>query len=393
MRHFVQSVLGIAILGLLGSTRLAIAVPAPPIELRAVVACGEGLEPLPAPDKECLAKDVLVGDLEIGGAGRENPRADTGGLRIILTEDGLARFAAYERDHVGARFAFLIGGRVIAKSVVGDPAYRPPTTIPGLQPMTIPSFITVPGLAPSAVKALSDQFRAETPLEWCGRHAASTDNFAKGFCSGYKSQADLNESAPVIDANSLRAAKTLEGDALKFDCALPKRYGPGAERWSADRQKELMQMSCGMFGSGPDGLLAPPDARNVKLALRAAFRPSFGFPATEIHIALSSASEGIYLLAQQDKHEDWQTRSGALTPADIGKILAALKDSHFWQQPFQHEMGVVDGEPILVEAAFNGWRHTSTQNAAKGVDVDILAQQLADIARAHNTIRPLSWFQ
>jgi len=82
-----------------------------------------------------------------------------------------------------------------------------------------------------------------------------------------------------------------------------------------------------------------------------------------------------------------------LTSADIAKILAALKNSHFWQQPFQHKWGVVDGEPILIEAAFDGWRHTSTQNGSSGVDLDILAQQLVTIARTHNTDRSLSWFK
>lgn len=401
MRQFVRLVF--AVLMLLGGTRLATAVPAPPIELRAVVACSEGLQPLPPPDKECLAKDVIVGDLDIAGAGHQYPRDDTSDLQITLMDTGTARFVAYEHDHAGGRFAILIGGQVIATFLVGDPAYRRPMIIPSLRPLSPPGDITVPGLAPGEAKALSDQFKAETPLEWCGRHAASADTYLKGFCSGYKSQADLTEPAPVVDVASLRAAKPLEGDSLrvgkllqgdvpKLDCALAKRYGPGAERLSADKQKELMQMDCGRFGNGPDGLLVPPDARNVKFAMRAVFRPSFGFPATEIHIALSSATEGTYLLAQQDKN-DWQTRSGALTSADIGKILAALKVSHFWQQPFEHQWGVMDGEPTLVEAAFDGWRHTSVQNGSPGVDLDILAQQLVAIARAHNTDRPLSSFK
>jgi hypothetical protein len=392
MRYFVQSVIGFAVLGLLGSASLAIAVPAPPIELRAVVACSENLQPLPPPAKECLAKEVLVGDLNIAGAGRENPRAGTGDLQITLMDNGTARFTEYERNHAGGRFAILIGGRVIASFVTGDPAYRRPTVIPGLRPMIVPSFITIPGLAPGEVTALAQQFKAETALEWCGRHAASTEHYAQNFCSGYKSQVDLTEPAPVIDASSLRLAKALQGDALKFDCALPKRYGPGAERFSPGRQRQLMQMYCDMIGDGPDGLLAPPNARNVKLALRAAFRPSFGFPATEIHIAISSATEGSYLLAQRDKTV-WETRSGTLTQADIDQILVALKTSHFWQLPFDHQMGVADGEPILVEAAFDGWRHTSTQNASKGVDLDVLAEQLVAIARAHNTVRPLSWLK
>jgi len=402
MRHVMLSIIGFAVLGLLGSARFAVAVPAPPIELRAVVPCSKGLQPLPAPDKDCLAQEVIVGDLDIGGAGPENPRVDTGGLQIILTDDGTARFAAYERDHAGARFAFLIGGRVIATSVIGDSAYRPPTIIPGLRPMNVPSFITVPGLAPSEVKALSEQFKAETPLEWCGRHAASTDSYKKGFCAGYQSQADLSEPAPIINPDSLRAAKPLEGDSLrvgklvegdvpKIDCALAKRYGPGAERLPADRQKDLMRIHCGFFGYGPDGLLVPPDARNVKLALRAAYRPSFRFPATEIHIAISSATEGTYLLAQQDGN--WEIRSGALAPAEIAAILGALEHSHFWQLPFDHQMGVLDGEPILVEAAFDGWRHTSIQNGYQDVDLAILAQQLVVVARAHNTVKPLSWWK
>jgi hypothetical protein len=402
MRRFALPVV-FATLTLLGSTGLATAVPAPPIELRAVVACSEGLQLLPPPDKECLAMDVLVGDLDIAGAGRQYPRDDTGDVQITLLGSGTARFTSYERDHAGGRFAILIGGRVIATFAVGDPAYRRPTIIPGLRPLTPPGFITMPNLSPEEANGLTEQFKAETALEWCARHAASTDDYAQKSCSGYKSQADLTEPAPVIDADSLRAAKPLEGDRLrvgrllpgnvpKLDCALPKRYGPGAERLSADQQKELMQVHCGFFGDGPDGLLAPPDARNVKLALRAAFRPSFGLPATEIHIAVSSATEGTYLLAQRDKNT-WETRSGALTAADIDKILLALEESHFWQLPFDHKMGVLDGMPILVEAAFGSWRRTSTQNAYEGVDLDTLAKELSAIARAHNTERPLSWFK
>src|SRR5215831_13843036 len=76
MRRFALPV-AFATLTLLGTTGLATAVPAPPIELRAVVACSEGLQPLPPPDKECLAMNVLVGDLDIAGAGRQYPRDDT----------------------------------------------------------------------------------------------------------------------------------------------------------------------------------------------------------------------------------------------------------------------------------------------------------------------------
>src|SRR5437870_5651903 len=127
MRGFVRSIAGFVVLGLLWPAKSTTAAPAPPIELRAIVPCGENLRSLPPPDKECLAKDVLVGDLDIAGIGRENPRDDTGDLQISLMDKGEARFADYERNHAGGRFAILVGGRVIATFAVGDPAYKRPT--------------------------------------------------------------------------------------------------------------------------------------------------------------------------------------------------------------------------------------------------------------------------
>jgi hypothetical protein len=111
-----------------------------------------------------------------------------------------------------------------------------------------------------------------------------------------------------------------------------------------------------------------------------------------MHIAISSESEGTYLLAQQDGN-GWQTRSGNLTKADVSAILSALENSHFWQLPFDHQPGVLDGEPMLVEAAFDQWRQTATQNGSDGVDLAILTRELLAIAKAHNIDRPLSWFQ
>jgi len=387
-------ILGAAILNLLMADATASATPAPPIELRPVVKCSKGLQPLPVPDKECLSKDVLVGDLDIAGAGRQYPRNDTGDLQITLMDVGTARFTDYERDHVGGRFAILIGGKVIATFEIGDPAYKRPTIIPGLRPIIVPGLITVPGLALGDVKTLSEQFKAETALEWCNRHTTSTDRYTQGFCSGYKSQADLTAPSPVINADTLRTAKQLEGDALKFDCAFPRRYGPGpVSSLPIEKQHEIMQMACdGLIGPGPDNLIAPPNARNVKLALRAAFRPAFRFPASEIHIAISSESDGTYLLAQQNG-KNWETRTGNLTRTDIGRILSALENAHFWQQPFNHQDGALDGEPVLIEAAFDNWRSTATQNGNAGVDLDTLEQQLLAIAKAHNIGKPLTWFQ
>ena len=369
--------LTLALFGVCGAAR---ATPAPPIELHPVVKCQAGLARLPRPEQGCLGKEVIVGDLDISGPMRQNIRDNTGDLVILLMDTGLARFSAFARSHAGSRFSVLIGGRVIA--TLPMPEKTPTEQIP------------LPGLPAAEAEEILAQSNAQTNVEFCDRHAASTDDFTQRFCSGYKSQADLSLPAPVINAATLRAARSLEGDALKFDCALPTRFttDPFFSSMPADKQKSSMRRACdGLFGPGPDGLLAPLDARNVKLAIRAAFRPSFHMPASEIHIAISSTDEGTYLLAQQDGN--WQTRGGSLTKADIGVILAALERSHLWQQPFNHDVGMLDGEPDLFEAAFGDWRITATQNGYEGVDLDILKRALLTVAKAHNSDRPLSWFR
>lgn len=340
-----------------------------------------------------MSNEVIVGDLDIAGLGHHDPRDENSDLELVLMDTGTGKFANYEREHPADSFAILVGGRVLTTFRVGDPNYRRPVTIPHLRPLAPPGIITMPGLAPDEVKRLSGLFAAETALEWCGRHAASTDHDTQSHCAGYKSQADLTAPSPVINAGTLRASPALVGDALEFDCALPKRYGPGPVlSLPAEKQRELMRMKChGLFGLSPDGLLAPPDAHSVKLALRAAFHPAFRLPPFEIHIAVSSEEDGSYLLAQRDG--SWETRTGKLSRSDISRILTALETAHFWQQPFDHQDGMLDGEPVLIEAAFGNWRSTATQNAYGGVDLDILEQQLLSIAKEHNVKRPLASFQ
>ena len=139
--------------------------------------------------------------------------------------------------------------------------------------------------------------------------------------------------------------------------------------------------------------LAPESAGPVKLALRAFYMPAFGYPEAEIKIGLQSASAGVLQFSEYDMPPGWDRREVALSRQDIADILAALQKSQFWRLPFDSHNDAADGGPVLVEAAFSGWRHAAMQNGAPDIDLGILYTSLRDIAIRRTKDRPLNWWK
>lgn len=229
-------------------------------------------------------------------------------------------------------------------------------------------------------------------IAWAVWHArAGTDGDALPKPgNSMASLADPQLPDPAIDAHRLAAARTLSADELGAGCAHSDlAAGRPAPVVAADKQRAHYCPG----EPGPDASLAPAGVDKVKLAIRGFYMPSFGYPEAEIKVAIQSPTAGVLEFSEYDMPPGWDSRQAALTPRDIADILAALKQAQFWRLPFNAHNDAADGEPVLVEAAFPGWRHAAVQNGAMNIDAGILATTLKDIAIRRTKDRPLSWWK
>jgi hypothetical protein len=208
---------------------------------------------------------------------------------------------------------------------------------------------------------------------WCDTHW-NDDRISRLACDQFRSLADPRLPAPSVTAANLNATRNLSGIEKRANCP------------DLQNVKDLLKDGCNAaWEASPaeswlDASLLPPGVKDVKLALRASIIMG-PFPPMVVTIGLESGQSGVISVSAGVPR---RVRTARLNTAEVGRLIAALNQSHFWQLPEQgRHQGAADGMMANIEVSTAGMRRHVTDWVGGSVDLSVLARSITTIVFAH----------